>query len=600
MGDIKEKPSKYWADRQIADVKKTDAEALTAFKEMQSHYSKLEKELNNEVAYFYQKYGKDNILEFSSLRNKADKSDLDMLYQDWEGFAEKYPTYAHLKPVRGNMYKLDRYEMLIEKSRYQLSELGAKEAEIMNRSLKGTAKSTYSSMGKALSGNVAMLDDLQADKMIGTKWISGQNYSDRLWKNKDKLLGHLDYELRNGVIRGDDFNTMTAHLRNITGVGKSDAERLIRTETSYIANRANMQNYIDNGLKFYEYLAVEDSRTSQACNGFNGKILPIDKAIIGTNYPPLHPNCRSRALPVSNRRAKLIEDKKLLKSKSTKNRQIKINTSNDTYNKLGKDHYDELHDLINKAPANEKKLWELYEDKFVYGSTNHNRIDCYSPLNRHVSINAQNIRNPRRGWEAKNEVLFHELGHFMDHASGMKINSSAYYKADSWFSYTYKNNLFGNTLNDEVKEHIKVLGKVVKNDLTTFANDINYLHQKGYISNTAIDLYKQTGRIPSIPKYNIAEVYSAMKRELRALPEISRANISDIFDAGTLAKANAGLGHGKNYWKNSVENQSVEAFAEFYASSIANKDSLKVLKNYFPKSYKVYNEIIKEMIKGGV
>ena len=67
-----------------------------------------------------------------------------------------------------------------------------------------------------------------------------------------------------------------------------------------------------------------------------------------------------------------------------------------------------------------------------------------------------------------------------------------------------------------------------------------------------------------------------------------------------MAKANAGLGHGKNYWKNSVENQSVEAFAEFYASSIANKDSLKVLKNYFPKSYKVYNEIIKEMIKGGV
>lgn len=304
MGDIREKPSKYWADRQIADVKKTDAEALAAFKEMQSHYSKLEKELKNEVVYFYQKYGKDNILEFSSLRNKADKSDLDMLYQDWECFAEKYPTYAHLKPVRENMYKLDRYEMLIEKSRYQISELGAKEAEIISRSLKGTAKSTYGNMGKALNGNVAMLDDLQADKMIGTKWISGQNYSDRLWKNKDKLLGHLEYELRNGIIRGDDFNTMTSHLKSITGIGKSDAERLIRTETSYIANRANMQNYIDNGLKWYEYLAVEDSRTSEKCNTLNGKILSIDKAIIGSNYPPLHPNCRSRALPVSNRKAK--------------------------------------------------------------------------------------------------------------------------------------------------------------------------------------------------------------------------------------------------------------------------------------------------------
>ncbi|MDD2370844.1 MAG: minor capsid protein [Firmicutes bacterium] len=304
MGDIKEKPSKYWADRQIADVKKTDVEALTALKDIQTHYNKLDKELSNEVAYFYQKYGKDNIIEFSNLRSIASKNDLDMLYKDWEGFAEKYPKYAYLKPVRENMYKLDRYEMLIEKSRYQISELGAKEAEIMAKSLKGTAKSTYANMGKVLSGNVAMLDDLQADKMISTKWISGQNYSDRLWGNKDKLLGHLDYELRNGIIRGDDFDTMVGHLKSITGASKSDAERLIRTETSYVANRSNMQNYIDNGLKFYEYLAVEDSRTSERCSTLDGKVFELSKAQIGINYPPLHPNCRSRGLPVSNRRAK--------------------------------------------------------------------------------------------------------------------------------------------------------------------------------------------------------------------------------------------------------------------------------------------------------
>lgn len=375
MGDIKEKPSKYWADRQIADVKKTDAEALTAFKEMQSNYSKLEKELNNEVAYFYQKYGKDNILEFSSLRNKADKSDLDMLYQDWEGFAEKYPNYAHLKPVRENMYKLDRYEMLIEKSRYQLSELGAKEAEIMTRSLKETAKSTYSSMGKALSGNVAMLDDLQADKMIGTKWISGQNYSDRLWKNKDKLLGHLDYELRNGIIRGDDFITMTAHLRNITGVGKSDAERLIRTETSYIANRANMKNYIDNGLKFYEYLAVEDSRTSQACNGLNGKILELDKAIIGSNYPPLHPNCRSRGLPVSNRRAKELG----IDENTVINSDIVLKDINENqYNKYKKS----LGDLV---PDSFEKFVEL-----KYNEEKWNKLKYTYALNKHYSNSLKN------------------------------------------------------------------------------------------------------------------------------------------------------------------------------------------------------------------
>ena len=304
MPEIKEKPSKYWVERQLADVAKNDAEALAAYKDMEKFYNALEKELSNEVAYFYQQYGTDNVLEFAALRAKASPADVKLMYEDWESFAIKYPDYARLKPVREAMYKLDRYELLMEKARYQISELGAKEMAIMRDSLKSTAVRTYGNMGKALSGNVALLDDLQADKMISTKWVSGQNFSDRVWKNKDKLLGHLDYELRNGIIRGDDYKTLVGHLKSVTGASKRDAERLIRTESSYIANRANMQNYIDNGLKWYEYLAVEDLRTSEGCKSLDGQILALEKAIIGSNYPPLHPNCRSRALPVSNRRAK--------------------------------------------------------------------------------------------------------------------------------------------------------------------------------------------------------------------------------------------------------------------------------------------------------
>lgn len=84
-------------------------------------------------------------------------------------------------------------------------------------------------------------------------------------KEQDYLLWNLDYELRNGIIQGDDSKTLVGHLKSVTGASKQDAERLIRTESSYIANRANMQHYIDNGLKWDEYLAVEDLRTSEGC-----------------------------------------------------------------------------------------------------------------------------------------------------------------------------------------------------------------------------------------------------------------------------------------------------------------------------------------------
>lgn len=450
MAEIKERPRSYWTERQLSDVAKSDAEALAAFREMEKHYNRFERELSNEVAYFYQQYGADNILEFASLRQKASPGDLKLLYEDWTSFVSKYPEYAHLKPVREAMYKLDRYEMLLEKARFQIGELGAKEAAVMGESLKNTASRTYSEMGKALSGNVSLLDDIQADLMIATRWVSGQNYSDRIWSNKDKLLGYLDKELRNGIIRGDDFKTLVGHLKTVTGTAKKDAERLVRTESSYIANRANMQNYLDNGLGWYEYLAVEDSRTSDACSGLNGRILPLDKAVIGTNYPPLHPNCRSRALPVSNRRAKELGlDKNVVPNSGNILKDINEKQYNEYKNALGgivPDSFEKFVELkYNKDKWNELK--SLYRNR---DNTN------YLEKQLHYIHNGEKLFIPTNTIIKKTKVIFGYGSDAKLNVSGKlaktyggeadkwskkvgKIESSKYKFDVHWYSY---NNTF--------------------------------------------------------------------------------------------------------------------------------------------------------------
>lgn len=299
-----DREEQYWINRAKDEVKYTDAEALKTYKELEQYYAKLEKELSNEIAYFYSKYGQDNIIEYSNLLQKMDKADIDMLYQDWEGFAKKYPQYAHLTPVRENIYKLNRYEYLVEKARYNTTDLAVKETDILGAKLKSTAKEVYKKSSKTLSGNISLLTDSEADRLVNTRWIGGRNYSDSIWQNKQKLLGHLDYEFRNGIIRGDSYDEMIKKLKLTMDTSKFNAERLVKTEMSYTSNSASLQSYKDLGVRYYEYSAIMDSRTTEKCSGLDNKILEIEKAVIGVNYPPLHVFCRSRGIPISDRRAK--------------------------------------------------------------------------------------------------------------------------------------------------------------------------------------------------------------------------------------------------------------------------------------------------------
>ncbi len=50
--------------------------------------------------------------------------------------------------------------------------------------------------------------------------------------------------------------------------------------------------------KFWEYVAIEDDRTSEICLALNGVCLPPDDDFWSINYPPNHYNCRSTVIAV--------------------------------------------------------------------------------------------------------------------------------------------------------------------------------------------------------------------------------------------------------------------------------------------------------------
>ena len=102
----------YWADRQ-EQLKQTAEKDETALKKrLSSFYDAEFKRLDKEIAAYYTKYGEGNVIAYRNLLQSLSDEDKRLLMEQTEAFAEKYPQYANLMPVRESIYRLNRLEGL--------------------------------------------------------------------------------------------------------------------------------------------------------------------------------------------------------------------------------------------------------------------------------------------------------------------------------------------------------------------------------------------------------------------------------------------------------------------------------------------------------
>ena len=134
-------------------------------------------------------------------------------------------------------------------------------------------------------------------EVLKTNW-SGLSYSDRVWEHKRKLALTIKEELNKGFIRGDSLQDISKIISDKFNTSYSNAIRLVRTEACWVMNEATVNNYKENGIKEYEFMAFLDSKTSKVCRRLDGKKFSIEEYQAGVNLPPLHCNCRSCIVPV--------------------------------------------------------------------------------------------------------------------------------------------------------------------------------------------------------------------------------------------------------------------------------------------------------------
>lgn len=99
--------------------------------------------------------------------------------------------------------------------------------------------------------------------------------------------------ITSGFMSGKSYYKMAKELEGYTEYGKYAAMRLIRTESTYMANMAEIEGYKECGIEKYIYVSTLDNKTSEICQKLDLKVFKVSEAEPGKNLPPMHPNCRS-------------------------------------------------------------------------------------------------------------------------------------------------------------------------------------------------------------------------------------------------------------------------------------------------------------------
>lgn len=200
-----------------------------------------------------------------------------------------------------NLYKANRYSALQSKISELAYKLGQTEQKILANWLKELYKEEFEKIAEFMGDSTfTNVSEGMVEAAVKTNW-SGEHFSKRVWDNKNKLVSALDRVVIDGIALGVSRQKITKKIVKQFEVAHYCAERIVRTESNFIYNRAHLDNYKQAGILKYEFLAEVDSRTSAQCKKQDRQVYYLAEAQVGLNYPPLHPNCRSTVIPVINR-----------------------------------------------------------------------------------------------------------------------------------------------------------------------------------------------------------------------------------------------------------------------------------------------------------
>jgi SPP1 gp7 family putative phage head morphogenesis protein len=287
------KSSRYWDNRALRRLSESEKLSEAHIKRIKKIYEKAYRDINRDINNIYKNYSKDTGLDVEKLKELLTKKETDKVWKT-------------LKRQGLDKYIKDNYKARISRLEQIQAQIYAKAKQIYPKeelehkmAYEGVVNQSYykavydTQMGTGYDFSFNKIDKNLMDSILSERW-SGKNYSQRVWGNTDILAESLSEVLGGGLLSGQSIAKTSKQIRERFKVSQYYAERLVRTETNHFNNTADAMAYEEMGVEMYVFVATLDERTSEKCQDMDGKKFAYKDKEEGVNYPPLHPNCRSK------------------------------------------------------------------------------------------------------------------------------------------------------------------------------------------------------------------------------------------------------------------------------------------------------------------
>lgn len=503
--------------------------------------------------------------------------------------------------------------------------------------------------GLGLGWDITALNQKKLETLLSKPWTTdGRTFSDRIWIKKRELVGSVQKELTQGLLRGDSPQKITNAIKGRFNVSRYQAGRLVHTETTYFNAVATKQVYQNLGVEKIEILETLDSHTCEICRPLDGKVITLAQYEPGVTIPPFHPNCRGTTCPY-------FDDMDGERAARNADGEVYYVPANMTYTQWEKAFVNGVKDGLTVATVGaimkgKRELEALKAEMFpdyltdkkelkntqalidyvngcenadpdvvalyakmgdmenikangipmkVSHGKNHAVSYRYRPSNDHI-VDAELIIPKLAGDDLTGQVVttLHEEMHLMD-----MFNRADPAKYSDWFSSSHsKLSSFFKKTDTDIADDIDALFDAFDNECKRITAEIN--DELRTATSSLMDQYYAR----SLSYSDYKKAYNKLKREASEQIDYQCRNamgggissLEDIYDAlsgGTARDAGVvRYGHGSQYYRD-VGKRSEETLANYGALAIVRPDLVDMLRKDKPELVEALDEVIQEMLK---
>ena len=298
------KSQDYWEERNTKMMLHYEKMTENTINTLIKAYNKALENISKEIAKTFNNYAKDGLLTNERLKvllnekqsDSYQKKLLEIINTIDDGEIKKRILAKYNAPAYA--FRISRYEQLRSTIDVELKKLAVIEKKINQDTYENIINDGYYrtiyeiQKGTSLGFSFSEIDTKTLKMMLSEKWIDKANFSERIWKNSEKLSDYISTNLLASNISGKSIKKISKELSEAMNVGLYNATTLIRTEVNHFANESEMLAYEECEIEKYRFIATLDKITCDHCGELDNKVFDVKDRKAGKNYPPIHPNDR--------------------------------------------------------------------------------------------------------------------------------------------------------------------------------------------------------------------------------------------------------------------------------------------------------------------